>query len=182
MLSAFALSHYPSYSKWAVLHSHVYDVCLLVYSARFMLFPMGTSAYVIHMFVSLVLAVPWICNTAYCSQSSTSQMWQQHKGREPDYSTSLIQISIYTHSMLVLCAWTNNHFHEKLHHLQCPVTSESSYNPFLIWMLHKLTTHIQNPQQHVRDYVETTEHNATKPLLVNAAVAQQGLECITAGV
>jgi hypothetical protein len=28
--------------------------------------------------------------------------------------------------------------------------------------------------------VETTEHNATKLLLVNATVAQQGLECITA--
>jgi hypothetical protein len=32
----------------------------------------------------------------------------------------------------------------------------------------------------MKDYVETTEHNATKLLLVNAAVAQQGLECITA--
>jgi hypothetical protein len=31
----------------------------------------------------------------------------------------------------------------------------------------------------VKDYVET-EHNATKLLLVNAAVAQQGLECIIA--
>jgi len=32
----------------------------------------------------------------------------------------------------------------------------------------------------VKDYVETTEHNATKLLLVNAAVAQQGLVCIIA--
>jgi hypothetical protein len=49
-------------------------------------------------------------------------------------------------------------------------------------MLHKVTIHIQNPQQHVKDYVETTEHNATKPLLVNAAVAQQSLECISASL
>jgi hypothetical protein len=47
-------------------------------------------------------------------------------------------------------------------------------------MLHKVTTHIYNPQQHIKDDVETTKHNATKLLLVNAAVAQQGLKCITA--
>lgn len=47
-------------------------------------------------------------------------------------------------------------------------------------MFHNITIHIQNPQQHTKDYVETTEHYATKPLLMNTALAQQDLECITA--
>jgi hypothetical protein len=49
-------------------------------------------------------------------------------------------------------------------------------------MLHKVTIPIRNPQQHVEDYVETNEHNATNPLLVNTAVAQQGLQCISASL
>ena len=100
------------------------------------------------MFLSLVLAVPWICNIAYCSHRSTSQMWQQ-KGRESDYSTPVIHIPIYTYSMLVLCAWTNNHLHEKLHQ-QCTFTLESSHFPFLIWMLHKVTIHIKSTTAHER--------------------------------
>ena len=47
-------------------------------------------------------------------------------------------------------------------------------------MLHNVTILAQNPQQHFKDYVETTEHYAIKPLLMNTALAKQGLECITA--
>jgi len=94
------------------------------------------------MFVSLVLAVPWICNIAYCSHRST-----KCDGRRADSLTlphQVIHIPIYTHSTLVLCAWTINHLHEKLHHLQCPVTSESSHFSLLIWMLHKVTIHTKS--------------------------------------